>query len=125
MPIVKGYYTSPEALQLIKDVLPNEDPEEYLLLALRNDQVWWWLLDESGKRWDLPIPILNVEGLQHNLQDGGAFFKLMGEHSVEIHMSDMLQNREKSPLDSSRSIGGTFQICKVGLDNLLSKRHST
>ncbi len=124
MPIAKGYYTSPEALQLIKDALPNEDPEEYLLLALRNDQVWWWLLDESGNRWDLPIPTPNVEGLHQNLQVGEAFFKLTGKHSAKIQMADMLRNREESSADTNRSLGGTFQICKIGLDNLLSKSNS-
>lgn len=116
---IQGYYTSPDALQLIKDALPDEDPEEYLLAALRNDQVWWWLLDGSGKRWDLPIPYINVEGLHHNLQEGTVFFERMEEHPGEIQMDDMLSSCQKNSLDEDRTVGGTFQICKEGLDHLL------
>ena len=105
MPLVStDYYRLPEALELIKERVPNEDPLDNLLDALHSGEVDAWILDEEfGGRHSVDANYWRstTSLFGYSLETGQG----------HLHTGD--------PYVATRTVRGPVQIDKAGLDNLL------
>jgi len=105
MPLVPtGHYSLPEALELIKERIPNENPLDNLLDALYSGKVGAWMLDdEFGGRAYIPSHYWRstTSLFGYSLETGQGHF----------HTGD--------PYAATRTVRGPVQIDKDGLDTLL------
>jgi hypothetical protein len=106
MPLVlRDHYSLPEALELIKERIPNEDPLDNLLGALHSGNVDAWMLDvEFGKPEYIP---------SHYWRSTTSLFGYSLETGQgHLHTGD--------PYIATRTVRGPVQIDKAGLDTLLT-----
>lgn len=105
MPLVsRDYYSLPEALELIKERIPNEDPLDNLLDALHSGEVDAWILDEEfGGRHSVDTNYWRstTSLFGYSLETGQG----------HLHTGD--------PYVATRTVRGPVQIDMVGLDDLL------
>jgi hypothetical protein len=129
MPLVQDYYSSPDALELIKNAFPEEDPEQNLIDAICAGHVDWWLFDEATRRrWPLPRPFRAQIDLSDFPYSSFKFHLGIGlglliykEQRPEgpVNLDDMLAPRRGGPRTGS-TIKGQLQIEREAFDRLFT-----
>ena len=108
MPLVKpDYYTLQEALDLIKGILPDEDALKNLREFLHSQPSAAWILDEDGRRVEIPNLWLSVPRKFHltfDVEQGTAKFNEPGGPGAWRRPDVEGQIRiERWPLDALRA----------------------
>lgn len=114
MPLAKDYYPYQEALDLIAKVLPDEDPKQNLLEALRDGQVTAWYVDEAPGK---VVDISSEDWRTVNRIERGKSHLVFDARTGYARLSDLATSL-------SRQRGGALRINKAALDALRAKTSS-